>query len=139
MRTFHSNFPGPGVGGKRGNRRWLSTWTSRRQRRESFPNTELRRRGITRRLRLAALFVRAVFLSILVAMIVRVSAPQSESIWTAYETPADAVRLALGILVCVWIILHAFMMPEDPQGYRTWLYLGLGAIPLALLFLIAVW
>jgi hypothetical protein len=83
--------------------------------------------------------VRAAFLSILVALIARISLPQSETIWTAYETPADAVRLALGILVCVWIALHAFMMPKDPETYRTWLYLGLGAIPLALLFLIAVW
>jgi hypothetical protein len=83
--------------------------------------------------------VRAAFLSILVALIARVSLPQSESIWTAYETPADAVRVALGILVCVWIVLHAFMMPKDPEAYRTWLYLGLIAIPFALLCLFAVW
>ena len=37
------------------------------------------------RLRLAAMVVRAAFLSILVALIARVSLPQSESIWTAYE------------------------------------------------------
>jgi hypothetical protein len=61
--------------------------------------------------------VRAAFLSILVALIARISLPQSETIWTAYETPADAVRLALGILVCVWIALHAFMMPKDPEAY----------------------
>ena len=91
------------------------------------------------RLRLAAMVVRAAFLSILVALIARVSLPQSETIWTAYETPADAVRVALGILVCVWIVLHAFMMPKDPEAYRTWLYLGLIAIPFALLCLFAVW
>ena len=83
--------------------------------------------------------VRAVFLSILVAITARISLPQSETIWTAYETPGDAVRLALGTLVCIWIILHMFMMPNDPQGYRTWLYLGLVAIPFTLLCLIAIW
>jgi hypothetical protein len=105
----------------------------------STTSAELGRRNIARRLRLAAVVVRAVFLSILVAMVVHASLPQSETIWTAYENPGDAVRLMLGILVCVWIALHAFMMPKDPETYRTWLYLGLGAIPLALLFLIAVW
>lgn len=94
---------------------------------------------ISWRLRLAARVLRAMFLGILAAMIARVSLPQSETIWTAYENPDDAVRLILGILACVWIVFHAFMAPEDPQGYRTWLFLGLGAIPFALLLLIAVW
>ena len=94
---------------------------------------------ISWRLRLAALVVRAAFLIILAVMIARISLPQSETIWTAYDTPADAVRLALGILVCVWIVLHAFMMPKDPEGYRTWLYVGLVAIPFALVCLIAAW
>jgi hypothetical protein len=86
--------------------------------------------------------VRAAFLIILAAMIARISLPQSETIWTAYENPADAVRLALGILVCIWIVLYAFMMPKNPESYRTWttwLYLGLVAIPFALVCLIAAW
>jgi hypothetical protein len=102
-------------------------------------NPELRRSDISARLRLAAMVVRAAFLIIIAAVTARISLPQSETIWTAYETPADAVRLALGFLVCVWIVLHAFMMPKDPEAYRIWLYLGIGAIPFALLFLIAVW
>ena len=86
-----------------------------------------RHRDISWRLRLAAMVLRAIFLGILAAMVARVSLPQSETIWTAYENPDDAVRLVLGILACVWIVLHAFMTPEDPQGYRTWLFLGIGA------------
>ena len=35
------------------------------------------------------------------ALMVRVSLPQSETIWTAYETPGDLVRLWLGIGVCM--------------------------------------
>ena len=44
-----------------------------------------RHRDISRRLRLAAMVVRAIFLGILAAMIARVSLPQSETIWTAYR------------------------------------------------------
>lgn len=98
-----------------------------------------RPRDISWRLRLAAMVLRAIFLGMLAALIARVSLPQSETIWTAYENLDDAIRLVLGILACVWIVLHAFMVPEDPEGYRIWLYLGLGAIPFALLLLIAIW
>jgi len=70
---------------------------------------------------------------------VRVSAPQSESIWSAYETPGDLIRLALGVAVGVWILFHLFMLPEDAEGYRTWVYLGLAVVPLALICAIAVW
>ena len=70
---------------------------------------------------------------------VRVSAPQSESIWSAYETPGDLIRLALGIAVGVWILFHLFMLPKDPEGYRTWVYLGLAVVPLALICAFAVW
>ena len=69
----------------------------------------------------------------------RVSAPQSESIWSAYETPGDLIRLALGGAVGVWILFHLFMLPEDAEGYRTWVYLGLAVVPLALICAIAVW
>ncbi len=72
-------------------------------------------------------------------VIVRVSAPQSESIWSAYETPGDLIRLALGVAVGVWILFHLFMLPEDAEGYRTWVYLGLAVVPLALICAIAVW
>jgi hypothetical protein len=31
------------------------------------------------------------------------------------------------------------MLPKDPEAYRTWVYLGLVAVPFALICLIAVW
>jgi len=108
-------------------------------RRESLPSAELPRRDIPVRLRLAALLMRAVFICILVVITTRVSLPQSERIWTVYETPGDLVRLALGSIVCVWMIFHLFMIPKDPEAYRIWLYFGLAAIPFTLLCLIAVW
>jgi hypothetical protein len=75
----------------------------------------------------------------MVAVTVRVSTPQSESIWSAYETPGDLIRLALGFAVCVWILMHLFMPPKDAEGYRTWLYLGLAAVPFALIIAMAIW
>ena len=68
-----------------------------------------------------------------------VSWPQNETIWSAYETPGDLVRMALGLVVCLWLLRHLFMLPKDPEGYRTWLYLGLAAVPFALILAFAVW
>ena len=90
-------------------------------------------------LRVAGNVLRALFIGILVVVIARVSSPQSETIWSVYETPGDLIRLALGILVCLWILLQLFMPPKDAEAYRTWVYLGLAVVPLAIIFAIAVW
>lgn len=68
-----------------------------------------------------------------------VSSPQNETIWSAYETPGDLVRMALGLAVCLWLLFHLFMLPKDSEGYRTWLYLGLVVVPFALICAFAVW
>ena len=91
------------------------------------------------RLRIIGMLLRAIFIAALVVVTVRVSSPQSETIWSAYETPGDLIRLVLGLLVCVWIIVHLFMLPKDPESYRTWVYLGLAAVPFAVICAIAVW
>lgn len=70
---------------------------------------------------------------------VLVSRPQSETIWSAYETPGDLVRMALGLVVCLWLLRHLFMRPKDADGHRTWLYLGLAAVPFALILAFTVW
>lgn len=31
------------------------------------------------------------------------------------------------------------MPPKDAEAYRTWVYLGLAVVPLAIIFAIAVW
>jgi len=90
-------------------------------------------------LRIAALGLRTIFIATLLALTVRVSLPQSETIWTAYETPADLIRFCLGLALCVWFLFQLFNGPKDVQGYRTWLYLGLAAVPFALICLFAVW
>jgi hypothetical protein len=91
------------------------------------------------RLRVAATILRAVFICTLVVLALRVSMPQSETIWSAYETPADLIRILLGLGVCSWLVMLLFQGPHDAQGYRTWLYLGLAAVPFALILLVAIW
>ncbi len=90
-------------------------------------------------LRILAIILRALFLGALIVIVARVSSPQSETIWTVYETPGDLIRLALGFSACVWLVIHIFMLPKDVQGYRIWLYFGLVSVPLAWVIAVAKW
>jgi hypothetical protein len=90
-------------------------------------------------LRILATTLRALFLAALIVIIARVSSPQSETIWTVFETPEDVVRLALGFAACAWLVVHIFMFPKDAEGYRTWLYFGLVSVPLAWAIALAKW
>lgn len=90
-------------------------------------------------IRVAAILLRTSFIGILLVMVALVSAPQNETLWTVYDTTGDLVRLILGILVCVWLVFQLFHGPRDAKSYRTWLYLGLVAVPFALICLWAVW
>jgi F0F1-type ATP synthase membrane subunit a len=67
------------------------------------------------------LTVRTVFIAILIVITARVASPQIEHIWAIWETPSDLVRVALGFAVCVWLVVHLFIVPKDAGGYRTWL------------------
>jgi hypothetical protein len=88
---------------------------------------------------IAGLILRALFMAALVLITWRVSLPQSTGIWTAYETPGDLMRMVLGLAVCVGILIQLFRPSYDAQRYRTWLYLGLAAVPFAWICLFAVW
>jgi hypothetical protein len=90
-------------------------------------------------LRIAAIVLRTLFIVLLLALTLRVSLPQSETIWTAYDTPADLVRLILGIGVCAWLVYQLFVVPKDAESSRTWLYLGLVAVPFTLIVLFVAW
>jgi hypothetical protein len=88
--------------------------------------------------RILVIFLRALFLGALVVIIARVSGPQSETIWSAYETPSDMVRLALGFAACLWLVIHMFMLPNDAEEYKSWLYLGPVVASLAWAIAIAI-
>lgn len=90
-------------------------------------------------LRLAAVVLRTIFICALMLITLGVSMPQNETIWTVYDTPLDVVRLLLGLAVCVWLVVQLFKGPRDAHGYRTWMYLGLFAVPFALICLVYVW
>jgi hypothetical protein len=47
-------------------------------------------------LRVLAIVLRALFMGAFAVVVARVSSPQSETIWSVYETPSDLIRLALG-------------------------------------------
>lgn len=94
---------------------------------------------ISRSLRIASTILRALFIACLVVITVRVSMPQNETIWTVYDTPGDVVRMVLGLAVCIWLLVQLFTSPKEAHHYRIWLYLGLIAVPFAVICLIAVW
>jgi hypothetical protein len=120
-------------------KQWPASPTNRSLQQESLPDAEASVPRISLRLRIAGNLLRVVFIGTLLVVIARVSLPQSESIWSAYETPGDLLRMALGFAVGLWILLHSFMPPEDAEGYRTWIYLGLIMAPFALALAVWVW
>jgi hypothetical protein len=72
-------------------------------------------------------------------LILRVSQPQSETVWSAYETTGDLVRLALGLSTCLWMVIQVFSFPKDADACRIWVYLGLIGIPAAMLLVAITW
>src|ERR1700730_17252433 len=89
--------------------------------------------------RIAGFILRALFIGVLIAMTARVASPQTERFWSAYETPGDLIRIALGFSVCLWLTVHVFILPKDAEAYRTWLYLGLAVLPLGIVCAIVIW
>ena len=73
----------------------------------------------SRRVRIAGIILRALFIGILIAVTARVSSPQTETIWSVYETPGDLIRMALGLSICLWLAIHVFILPKDAEAYRT--------------------
>ncbi len=93
----------------------------------------------SRSIRMAGKVLRALFILILIVVTARVASPQNESLWSIYETPSDLVRLALGLSACLWLAIHLFITPKDEGAYRTWFYLGLAILPLAVITTIVIW
>jgi hypothetical protein len=103
------------------------------------PNGETEIAAIPKGLRILAMFLRALVFGALVAMTVHLSSPQSETIWTVYDTPGDLIRLALGFAICLWIVIRFFRFPKRAEVYRGWVYFGLVIAPLAVVTAIAIW
>lgn len=106
---------------------------------ETPPDATLPNYNIPIGLRIAGIVLRSIFVGALLVITVRVSTPQSETIWSVFESLGDLIRVVLGFVACLWMLAHLFMLPKDAEGYRTWVYLGLALAPLALACAIAVW
>jgi len=94
---------------------------------------------VSRHIQIAGILLRTLFIVSLLIVTVHVSMPQNETIWTAYDTPSDLVRMILGLAVCVWIAIQLFAVPKDAHAFRTWLYLGLAAVPFAVICIVGIW
>src|SRR5262245_65626015 len=90
-------------------------------------------------LRILAIILRALFISALVAITVRVSTPQSETLWSVHETRGDLIRLVLGLAVALWIVIHLFTIPKTVAAYKRWVYLGLVVAPISLAAAVVIW
>jgi hypothetical protein len=105
----------------------------------NFDNTKLPSPDIPPLLRIAATSLRIVFIFLLGVVTLRVTMPERETLFSAYVKWGDLVRMALGLAVCVWLAMRLFKGPETLKGYWVWFYLGLVAVPFALICLIASW
>jgi len=94
---------------------------------------------ISPRMRLVGVLLRSVFIVLLLVALLHLSMPQNETIWTIFDTPGDVVRLALGLAMCVWVGIQLFAMPRDSLAFRTWLYVGLAAVPFLVICIIGTW
>jgi TRAP-type C4-dicarboxylate transport system permease small subunit len=94
---------------------------------------------VSRTVWFAGLAVRTLFIAVLIVITARVASPQIEQLWTLLDTPGDLIRVALGVAVCLWLLVHLFILPKEPGGYRTWLYLGLILLPLTVLCAVVIW
>jgi len=89
--------------------------------------------------RTAGVVLRSLFLIILIVMVARVAAPQHIG-RTWYDVPAgDLIRVVLGFGICALALVDLFILPKEPDAYRTWLNFGVVLVPMLLVFAIAIW
>ena len=105
----------------------------------AVPEAKLLAPEVPLRLRIAGLVLRTLFIGIFMVLVARVSLPLNETIWSAYDTPGDLIRVVVGLVACLWMLFHVFTLPKDAEAYRTWIYLGLVVVPIALVCVIAFW
>jgi hypothetical protein len=88
--------------------------------------------------KVAGTVFRSAFLLGLAFITARISLPDSlSSAVLAHLSAADYVRGAIGIMVCISLVVQLFRPPHDDHGYKAWSFIGLALIAVAI-FIIAV-
>lgn len=90
-------------------------------------------------MRIVGLTLRTLFLLLVVVITARVASPQTETLLSLYDTPADLLRVILGAAVCCFVAVQIFRYSRDPADMRKWVAIGLAAVPLALLCAVVIW
>ena len=90
-------------------------------------------------MRFFGLFLRTIFLLVVVAVTARVATPQNESLSTVYDTPSDLFRLILGACVCMFVAAQIFQYSRNPADMRKWVPIGLAIVPLAVICAMVIW
>jgi len=82
-------------------------------------------------LKITGTIVRSLFLIVLIGTTALISLPVSITEKTlARFSPADFVRVGLGVVVCLFVAIEIFRRPKDDEGYRVWAFIGLIAAAL---------
>ncbi len=51
----------------------------------------------------------------------------------AHYSAADFVRALIGMAVCLFVAVQVFRRPQDDEGYRAWVYIGLALVAVLIL------
>ena len=62
--------------------------------------------------------------------------PRRIARWTGFTT---VTVLVLGFGICALALVDLFILPKEPDAYRTWLNFGVVLVPMLLVFAIAIW
>jgi hypothetical protein len=90
-------------------------------------------------MRFFGLLLRTLFLIGVIVVTARVATPQNETLWSAYDTPDDLLRIVLGTGVCLFVAAQIFRYSRDPADMRRWVPIGLAVLPLLLLCAVVIW
>jgi hypothetical protein len=89
-------------------------------------------------LRVAGAFVRSLFIVTLMAVTWSLSMPLKATGFEHFST-GELIRVAIGVLICIGMILELPRQPRDVEGYRTWVFIGAGAAFVWLVFAALKW
>jgi hypothetical protein len=85
----------------------------------------------------AGTVVRSVFIVALMAVTWSVSIPQNMSANAiAHLSIGDIVRALIGIAICCGMIVELIRRPKDDEGYKTWVFIGVGLAFVWIIFLV---